>query len=62
MLNKLKDMWQMLDGNKTLIGLATMQIEQKIGLPDVWYVQLFVIFIYLWTGVGVFHKLIKAIG
>lgn len=49
----------MLNGWKSTIGLFLLYLESKMDFPDYWYVHVTVGLIYIWTGVGLFHKITK---
>lgn len=54
--------WKVLDGWKATIGLLALYIESKYDLPDKWYIDWGLISIYIWTGVGIGHKVKKQLG
>jgi len=60
-LSFLREVWLKLDGWKTVIGLFLMVFQDRIHLPDTWYVQLISVIIYLWTGVGLTDKVRKQV-
>ena len=48
--------WHKLEGWKTIIGLFIMQVEARVDLPQVWWVQILIVVIYMWTGYSILEK------
>lgn len=49
-------LWQKLEGWKSVIGLILLQIERRVDLPVSWAVDIVLIILYIWTGVGLVDK------
>jgi hypothetical protein len=49
----------LLEGWKSIIGLLVLYLDGKYQWSSIkaWYVDVFFIFIYIWTGYGIFDKL-----
>ena len=57
---KIKNIWRIIDGNKTLIGVALLYLDSILFQNDgEASSQTRRFAIYLWTGVGVGHKIKK---
>lgn len=49
----------MVDGNKTLIGISILYLDQRFQFGNEWYVEILRVLVYLWTGFGTIDKGLK---
>lgn len=59
LLNKFLEALRFVDGNKTLIGISFLYLDDKLDFGNSWYVEIVRVGFYLWTGLGVMDKGIK---